>query len=180
MTHTKNFVKGVVGLFGNEGAFGEALHITSEKPVQSIDVLNYSAKALGVDMKCVDVPRAMIYREMPEYREVVEGDKGRTMIFDDSKIKAIVPGFSCLVSLRDEIADMVDFYNEHSELKIIDWEWMGKLDHLFKGIGDVDPKKVYGGGYSQGLNSVLSWISSKSKEDCSYSSRGLKKMMQYR
>ncbi len=84
LTHTRDFAKGMVGLFGNEGAYGEAYHITSDEPVTWGMVVDGLEEALGVEAVRADVAHDRIYRELPEYCAIVEGDKGRPTRFDNS------------------------------------------------------------------------------------------------
>lgn len=130
ITHTRDFAKGMVGLFANTNAYGEAIHITSDEKVTWGNVLEQLERALGVNANIVDVPRENIYKEIPAYKPVLEGDKGKVTRFDSSKIKEIVPSFSPSVSLADGIADMVDYLCDHPQLQKIDWKWMGQIDRL--------------------------------------------------
>lgn len=142
LTHTRDFAKGVVGLFGNESAHGEAFHITSDEFVTWNAVIDALETALGLHSSRVNIPRESLFEKLPEYKPVVEGDKGRTMRFDNSKIKAAVPNFSCEIKLIDGMAEMVEFYEGHPELKKIDWIWMGKMDRLLLDRNEQDAAKM--------------------------------------
>ena len=123
----------MVGLFGNDLAYGEDFHITNDEHVTWNMTIDALEEALGLKAIRTDVPREYLYEKLPEYKPVVEGDKGRIMRFDSSKIRAAVPSFSCEIKLADGIADMIEFYEGHPELKRIDWVWMGKMDRLLLG-----------------------------------------------
>lgn len=130
ITHTQDFAKGMVGLFGNRRAYGEAFHITSDEEVVLADVIRCLESALDLDANVIDVSRDALYKRASEYRQVIEGDKGETRRFDSSKIKTVVPGFSCDISLADGITDTVSYLSNTPQLQNIDWRWMGQMDRL--------------------------------------------------
>lgn len=130
LTHTKDFAKGVVGLFMNEKALNEAFHITDAKTVTWGEVLDNLELAVDKQIKRINFTQKQIYSVLPRYESILVGDKGNTMVFDNSKIKSAVPEFSCEISLKDGIQDMVCFYNNHPTLKLIDYRWDGEIDRL--------------------------------------------------
>lgn len=134
LTHTRDFAKGVVGLFGNEKAYGETFHITGNHATWGA-VIDELETVLGKKAIRVNMEQSEIYHEMPEYKGVLVGDKGTTMLFDNSKIKSVVPSFDCEVSLADGIKEMVDFYIAHPDLQQIDYRWNGQVDRLMKKHG---------------------------------------------
>lgn len=130
ITHTRDFAKGMVGLFGNERAYGEAFHITSEEEVTWGDTIRRLEDALGLSAKVVEVPKDVLFKKVPEYMPVVKGDKGRSMRFDNTKTKTAVPSFTCDISLAEGVADMVAYLSSNPEQQRIDWKWMGQMDRL--------------------------------------------------
>lgn len=145
ITHTKDFAKGMVGLFGNVKAYGEAFHITSDEEVVLADVIRCLESALHLEAHLVDVPREALYRRAPEYRQVIEGDKGETRRFDSSKIRKVVPGFSCDIALEDGIENTVAYLSNTPQLQKIDWRWMGQMDRLLLNPSEArNARALYG------------------------------------
>lgn len=130
LTHTRDFAKGVVGLFGNDKALNEDFHITDDPAIRWTDVLDAIESKTGIALKRVPMSQVDLYSELPEYKSILIGDKGSSWRFDNSKIKKAVPEFECTVSLEDGVSEMIDFYNAHPQLKLIDHEWNGKIDRL--------------------------------------------------
>lgn len=130
LTHTRDFAKGVVGLFGNKKAFGEAYHITNPENVTWGQVLDTMEGILDIKLVRVDLKQEMIYDSMPQYKQILLGDKGTTMRFNNKKILRDVPSFSCEVSLDSGIREMIEFYRSHPELQKIDYRWNGEVDRL--------------------------------------------------
>lgn len=136
LTHTKDFAAALIGLCVNPEAENEAVHITNEKTSTWAEVLDDLEEILSVKSNRMDFTVAQIIHALPEYEGVLKGDKARNSVFDDTKIKRLVPGFSCKVSLKEGLADMIAFYREHPKMQLIDYEWMGKIDRLC-GVGNV-------------------------------------------
>ena len=130
LTHTRDFAKGVVGLFGNSKAFNEAFHITSDSTTPWGEVLDTLENILAIKITRIDFSVDKIIETMPMYSSVLLGDKSKNMRFDNSKIKEAVPDYSCNISLKDGLSDMIDFYRGHKELQKIDYMWNGYVDRL--------------------------------------------------
>ena len=130
LTHTRDFAKGVVGLFMNEKAQNEAFHITNPETTTWGEVLDDLEVVLNKKIKREEFSQAEIYNTLPRYKSILIGDKGNMMQFDNSKICMAVPDFTCDISLKDGIQDMVSFYNANPSLKVIDYTWDGEIDRL--------------------------------------------------
>lgn len=161
LTHTRDFAKGVVGLFGNGLAANEAFHITDDSPVCWSDVLDCLEAATGNHVVRCNMSQEEIYVSMREYRDVLLGDKGVPMRFDTSKIHKAVPDFECSIALQDGIAEMVAFYEADPAARRIDYLWDGRVDRLCAGYRAVDRSAYeFSGGkdglrYSVGRNKAL-------------------------
>lgn len=132
LTHAKDFAKGIIGLFGNEKAFGEAFHITESNTTSWEEVLNIMGSILQCEVYKKNIDKELIYKFMPEYKTVLEGDKARNMRFDNSKIKAVVPEFDCSIPLEKGLEDMIDFYKANEDLRKIDEDWNHRMDILLE------------------------------------------------
>lgn len=130
LTHTKDFAIGVVGLFGNPLAYNNEFHIANDKQSTWGEVLDNLDQILDQKSIRMDFKIDEIIEIMPEYYGVLNGDKARNTLFDNSKICEAVPAYCCSVSLKEGLADMISFYNSNPALKEIDYRWNGKLDRL--------------------------------------------------
>ena len=144
LTHTRDFAKGVVGLFGNPKAYEEAFHITNGENSTWEQVLCAIEHALKKNIVYLNVSQKEICDILPEYCGILEGDKGTNMRFSNSKIVSVVPEFVCEVSLEAGIEEMVKFYLEHHDMQIIDYHWQGEMDKLClkKGLS-IDRKYIF-------------------------------------
>lgn len=97
LTHSRDFAKGFVALLGNPHAIGDAVHITSDEWLTWNQIYQTMAAALGVEATLVHAPSALINAYDPLHGEGLLGDKSHSMIFDNSKIKRLAPGFACTI-----------------------------------------------------------------------------------
>ncbi|MCB9153929.1 MAG: NAD-dependent epimerase/dehydratase family protein [Caldilineae bacterium] len=97
LTNHRDFAKGFVPLLGNSRAVGEAVHITSDEWLSWNQIYETMAAALGVEADLVHIPSELINAFDPLHGEGLLGDKSHSMIFDNSKIKRLAPGFACTI-----------------------------------------------------------------------------------
>ena len=98
ITHNSDFAKAFIGLMGNIHAIGEAYHITTDESVTWNQIYAIIADELGVELKAYHVPSDFLDEVGKyDYRGGLIGDKSNTVVFDNSKVKRAVPGFTCTV-----------------------------------------------------------------------------------
>ena len=98
ITHNSDFAKGFVGLMGNAHAVGQAYHITSDESVTWNQIYAIIADELGVALNACHVPSDFLAASKTyDFEGSLLGDKAASVVFDNSKIKRAVPGFTCTV-----------------------------------------------------------------------------------
>ena len=120
LTHHKDFAIGLVGLLGNEKAFDDIFHITSDEWITWNRIYQLLGNAFGVEPKIVHIPSEIIAKYLPEFGDGLLGDKMHSMIFDNSKIKAVVPEFACLIKFEKGVKDIADWFTSLAANKNID------------------------------------------------------------
>lgn len=135
LTHTRDFAIGMYGLMMNEKAYGESVHITSDDTTTWKEVLICIGNKLNCDVKFANIKQEEIYYHIPYYREILIGDKGTNMRFDNSKIRELVPQFNNFISLQSGINEMIDFYVSHPQIQKICMGWNGQIDRLCEKVG---------------------------------------------
>lgn len=113
VTYNTDFAKAFVGLMGNIHAIGEAYHITSDESVTWNQIYSIIADELGVPFKPCYVPSDFLHAAGKyDFAGGLLGDKANTVVFDNSKVKRAVPGFTCTVradqGLRRAVRHMVN------------------------------------------------------------------------
>lgn len=133
MTHNRDFAKGFIGLMGNIHAIGESVHITSDESVTWNQIYEIIADALGVKLNVVHVSSEFLAASSKEdFRGGLLGDKANSVVFDNSKLKKLVPEFVATTRLDQGIKETVQHILAHPELQKEDREfdsWCDKLVH---------------------------------------------------
>lgn len=94
MTHNSDFAKGFIGLMGNLHAIGESVHITSDESLTWNQIYGAIADALGVKLNAVHVASEFLDAcSTQDYRGGLLGDKANSVVFDNAKVKRLVPEF---------------------------------------------------------------------------------------
>jgi nucleoside-diphosphate-sugar epimerase len=130
LTHHADFAKGFVGLLGHSGAIGEAFQITSDEWLSWDQIYDIVASAAGVEAKKVHVPSDVIARHDAGWGASLLGDKSNSSIFDNSKIKALVPDFRCTIPFSRGAEEMVRYYLEDPSRGTVDTEKDALEDRL--------------------------------------------------
>lgn len=135
MTHSTDFAKGFVGLMANPHVLGHAIQITSDESMTWNQIYSCIAKALGVPFRPVYVPSALLAdSQFYDLKGNLLGDKAHSIVFDNTKLKHFVPGFTATVSMREGIAASVSYVVTHPENQIEDPEFDGWCDQVIHGI----------------------------------------------
>ena len=103
VTHNSDFARAFAGLAGQPKALGQSYHITSDEAINWNNIIKTVAFALGVEPEIIHLPSALIEARYPSLKGHLIGDKAESVIFDNSKIKDIVPGFSAKVSFAEGV-----------------------------------------------------------------------------
>ena len=120
LTNNKDFAVGLVGLLGKEKAIGDAFHITNNELLTWNMIYELIAKELGVEAKLVYVPSEVINKYDKDLGDGLLGDKSCSMIFDNTKIKSIVPEFDPKTPYSEGVKDMVNWYLGEASDKTVD------------------------------------------------------------
>ncbi len=141
MTDSRDFARAFVGLFGKEKAIGQAFHITTDESLTWDQIYRDIAKALSINLGkeikpiLCHVSSDMIIREGHKFgyddmEGNLLGDKAVSVVFDNSKIKSVVPGFKAEISHLDGTIRAVRYMLDHPELQEEDPEFEAFCDHL--------------------------------------------------
>lgn len=120
LTHHKDFAVGLVGLLGKTEAVNEAYHITSNELLSWEMIFRALAKELGIEPKLVYVPSNIIARYDKETGDSLLGDKTHSMIFDNRKIKTLVPEFNAKISFTQGAKEIIDWYESDVSRQVVD------------------------------------------------------------
>jgi nucleoside-diphosphate-sugar epimerase len=120
LTHHNDFAKGFVGLLDNAQAIGHAFHITSDEVLTWNQIYTLLAQAAGVEPQLVHVPSERIAAFDAELGAGLLGDKAHSVIFDNTKIKRLVPGFAATVPFAQGAREIVSWYQADPARQVVD------------------------------------------------------------
>lgn len=120
LTHHRDFAKGFVGLLGNPHAVGEAIHITSDEVLTWNQIVDIIADAAGVQAQIVHVPSERIAAVDAAWGAGLLGDKAHSMVFDNTKIKRLVPDYVATIPFHQGAAEIIAWYDSHPAAQQVD------------------------------------------------------------
>jgi nucleoside-diphosphate-sugar epimerase len=119
MTHASDFAVGLVGLLGHPGALGEAFHITSDEVLTWDAIYREIARAAGAEARLVHVPSALVAALVPDRGASLLGDKAHSSVFDNAKVRRLVPEFQPRVSFADGIARSIAWFDADPARRVV-------------------------------------------------------------
>ncbi len=99
---------GIVGLVGNSAAYGEAYHICSEEKTLWQDLYLKMGEILGKPVDLVYIPAKTLYEALPDICNHLYFEKRYPGIFDNTKIRSVVPEFKPKHTLRSGLELLLD------------------------------------------------------------------------
>ena len=131
MTHNSDFAKAFIGLMGNTHAIGESFQITSDETVTWNQIYKAIADALGVELKPYYVTSDFLDAVGKyDFKGSLIGDKANSVVFDNSKLKKAVPGFTATVRFDQGVRKAIDFVLSNKKYQVEDKEfdeWCDKV-----------------------------------------------------
>jgi len=130
LTHHADFAKGFVPLLGHPRTLGEAFHITSDEALTWNQIADALGAALGVTPRIVHVPSDAIAAADPEWGAGLLGDKAHSMIFDNSKLRAVVPDFVATIPFERGAREIVAWHDADPARQVVDERLDAVMDRL--------------------------------------------------
>jgi len=130
ITHHDDFARAFVPLLGHPRTLGEAIHITSDDVLTWNQIAGTLAAALGVTARLVHVPSDAIAAADPDWGAGLLGDKAHSMVFDNAKLRAIVPGWRAVIPFERGAIQIVDWYLADPARQITDQALDAVMDKL--------------------------------------------------
>jgi len=131
ITHNSDFAQGLIGLFGHPAALGQAFHITSDEALTWNQIFALTAGAAGVTApKFVHMASDFIIACVPTVEGTLLGDKAVSAVFDNSKLKRLVPGFAAKTPFASGIRRTLAWFEADPARQQIDAEMNRRWDKL--------------------------------------------------
>jgi len=130
VTHNTDFARGFVPLLGHPRTLGEAFHITSDDVLTWDQIARALAAALGVTPRIVHVPSEVIASADASWGAGLLGDKAHSMVFDNSKLRSVVPGWRATVPFERGAREIVSWYLADPARQVVDEKLDALMDKL--------------------------------------------------
>ena len=140
LTHHKDFAKAFVGLLGHPAAIGDAFHITSDEWLPWNQIFEIVACAAGTEAKMVHIPSELIAAYDPDWGAGLIGDKAHSMIFDNSKVKRLVPDFRATIPFARGAEEIMAWYDADPARRKVDEQFNRLEDDLIARYESIWPK----------------------------------------
>jgi nucleoside-diphosphate-sugar epimerase len=130
LTHNSDFAAGFVPLLGNDAAIGEDFHITSDEALTWNEITRTVGRAAGVEIDILHVPSDAFIAWNPEMEGQLRGDKSNCAVFDNSKLRGVVPGFSAKVPFIKGVQDSIDWFDADPSRRTVDTALDAEWDRI--------------------------------------------------
>jgi nucleoside-diphosphate-sugar epimerase len=139
LTHARDFARGIIGLFGNRKSLGEAYHITSDEVLSWNQIAKILADKTHGTLNRGYVPAEFVIPYDIDWGKNLTWDKRYPGIFDNSKIKSVVPEYKASIPFEQGAAEIAEWYDSHPEYQIVNQPFDAMLDKIFE---DYDKTKA--------------------------------------
>lgn len=131
ITHNTDFATGLIGLFGQPGAIGEAFHITSDEAMTWNQYFALTAAAAGVkEPRFVHIASDFIIACVPAVEGTLLGDKAVSAVFDNTKLRRLVPHFATRTRFAEGIKRTLAWFEADPARQTVDAELNRRWDKL--------------------------------------------------
>jgi nucleoside-diphosphate-sugar epimerase len=138
LTHHTDFARAFVGLIDNPRAIGDSFHITSDDSPTWNEIAASLADAAGVEARIVHVPSDVVAAADPNWGAGLLGDKAHALVFDNSKIKSMVPGWHAKVPFFQGAREIVEWHDADDNRRTVDQRMDATMDKL---IAEFSPDR---------------------------------------
>jgi nucleoside-diphosphate-sugar epimerase len=131
MTHAKDFARAFTGLMGNIHAAGETVQITGDETLTWNQIYRVIADALGKPLKAVHVASEFLAAAGDfDFLGGLIGDKANSVVFDNTKLKRLVPGYVSEIRFDQGIRETIRYILSHPECQAEDPEFDAWCDKI--------------------------------------------------
>jgi len=141
VTHNSDLAKGFVGLLGNIQAIGHAFHITSDEVLTWNQIYETIGKAAGAEPKMVHIPSDFVAKFNADEGASLLGDKQWSSVFDNSKIKHFVPGYTATMPFAEGVRRSIEWFEADVKRCVVDKEYNQFMDRVIAAYEKALPKR---------------------------------------
>lgn len=141
LTHHRDFARAFVPLLGHDGAIGETFHITSDEALTWDRIHELMAGAAGTEARIVHVPSDVIAAYDADWGASLLGDKTHSMVFDNTKVKRLVPEFRAEIPFWRGVREIMAYYDGDPARRVVDPALDALMDRIIAAQSSVFPTR---------------------------------------
>jgi nucleoside-diphosphate-sugar epimerase len=130
LTHAEDFSKGFNGLLGHPQSIGHAIQITSDEVLTWNQIYQIVADTAGAELNAVHISSDLITRLAPGEKDGLWGDKSHCAIFDNSKIKSLVPTYQATIPFREGFKRTLEWFEADPERMVVNPDTNAMMDRI--------------------------------------------------
>ncbi len=130
LTHAEDFAKGFNGLLGNQRSIGHPIHITSDEVLTWNQIYESVANAAGAELNAIHITSDFITKVAPGEKDGLWGDKSHCAVFDNSKIKSLVPGFTATIPFSEGIKRTLAWFEADQNRMVVNPKTNAMMDKI--------------------------------------------------
>ncbi len=132
LTHADDFATGFLGLVGQEQALGQSFHITSDEVLSWDRIHEILAGAAGGEARIVHIPSDLLATYDENLRGTLLGDKAVSVIFDNSRIRSLVPDFNPSIPFSEGIRRTLAWFDEDPSRTVVNPDTDRMIDSMIR------------------------------------------------
>jgi nucleoside-diphosphate-sugar epimerase len=140
LTHHEDFARAFVPLLGHPRTVGDTFQITSDDVLTWDQIAHTLAAALGTTARIVHVPSDAIAEADPEWGAGLLGDKAHSLVFDNSKIRGVVPGWQAVIPFERGAREIAEWYLADPARQVTDERLDAVMDKLTERFSALRPR----------------------------------------
>lgn len=136
MLRSEDFAPQLYGVLGKVEALGEVFQIASEESLSWEQIYSIVADAVGMQLNACFISSDILAKEGKEFELAAKlfGDKARSLVFRNDKIKKIIGEYNAIFSMEEGIRDSVRnvMFNEEFQREDIVYDlWCDKMISVY-------------------------------------------------
>ncbi len=140
LTHSSDFAVGLIGLLGDPRTFGQAFHITSDEVFSWNQINEILAAAAGAPSpQLVHIPSETIAEVDRDWGDALLGDMAHSLVFDNTKLKRLVPGFATRTTFPVAAREIVEWFDADPDRRRVDESFEAVVERLLTEAATVRP-----------------------------------------
>lgn len=123
ITNTKDFANALYRLLLNEKSFNNDFNLVGNTVITWNNVINIIEDCLECKAKVIYLDTDKVVRNFSSQREEILYDKSQSHIFNNSKIRNIIPNFSENSNVYEDVKETISYLLESKNMQIFDERW---------------------------------------------------------